>query len=124
VSAHKRNPRGQNCLYKREVEHINNPAVKPRGIAAAFGHKSRHMPVTIVEQRTVAHAINNIAECAGKYERQANDKTKLKIAPYELENKPPQRTDYNYSENRKYVCIKQFYTESHTRVFGEIDFEP
>jgi len=121
-------PTGHPCrpgsLYQWKIQHIDHLPVQECRITPAFGQKGSNLAVTVIEQHPVEHTVDNITQSPGHYERQAKDEAELEITLHKFVNKHSEETYNYYTEDRKYVCIKQFDTESHTRVFGKIYFEP
>ncbi len=111
-----------------EIQQINNFSMKKCAVPAAFGKQGCYSVIRrIAEYEAVKSTVENIADGAGKDQRDAEDKPCVGFLPVKAYKIKTNNNNGNYSEKAKCQLAKlaaECKPESHSFVLGEMNDEP
>ena len=100
-----RQPRGIFLCHVNdgEIEHIDHASMQPSGITAAIREQNGQLGEgTLAEDTAIEHTIDDVAHCARRDERQAEQHTKLGVFLRKSENDDEPGNDCHNAEEAQY----------------------
>lgn len=121
-------PRGEHALDEREVEHVDDAAVKPLAIASLCGEKLRHLPPRRAEDDAIEDGVDDVAHSSRQDQRHADHEPPPPLAAAETDKPPADEANGDNPENRQGQLAptraRKLHPESHPVVLDEMEAKP